>query len=292
MAGEASYLVPLLGGLAGSAHCLGMCGPFALAIAQGGHAPTRTLLYNTGRIGTLLGLGAVSGALGAAVTAQGPAAFAGRILALAAGTHMLAIALEGLGMTRALGERAGTMVRATVGRVLAPVLRAPGMAAPLAFGALNALLPCHLIYAFAAQAAATASPVSGTLVMAAFGLGTLPAMLGAGLLGHRLAPRLRASLSRLAALLVLAFALLTIARGLGVLPGHAEHAEQHGRHHELHHGEHDRRPEDAAPGEGAIPREGRADRDRNGHVAEPDAAEVAVVHVPPDRSVDEHEEQH
>jgi sulfite exporter TauE/SafE len=264
-----------------------MCGPFALAIAQGGHPRTRTLLYNAGRIGTLLGLGAVSGALGAAVTAQGPAVFAGRILALVAGTLMLAIALEGLGVARVLGERAGTVVRATVGRVLAPVLRAPGAAAPLAFGALNALLPCHLIYAFAAQAAATASPVSGTLVMGAFGLGTLPAMLGAGLLGHRLAPRLRASLSRMAAVLVLAFALLTIARGLGVLPGHAEHAEQHGRQHELHHGEHDGRAEHAGPGEGAVPRERRAGGDRNDQVARGDAAEVAVVHVPPDRPVDE-----
>ena len=51
----AYYLLPLLGGLAGSAHCLGMCGPFALAIAQGGQARTRTLLYNAGRLGTLLG---------------------------------------------------------------------------------------------------------------------------------------------------------------------------------------------------------------------------------------------
>jgi sulfite exporter TauE/SafE len=283
----AYYLLPLLGGLAGSAHCLGMCGPFALAIAQGGQARTRTLLYNAGRLGTLLGLGAVSGALGAAVVTQGPAAFAGRMLAVVAGVFMLAIALEGLGAMRVLGERVGTTVRTTVGHVLAPVLRAPSAAAPLAFGALNALLPCHLIYAFAAQAAATASPVSGTLVMAAFGLGTLPAMLGAGLLGHRLAPRLRAELSRAAAVLVLAFALLTIARGLGLLPGHAEHAEQHGRQHELHHGQHDGRAEGTGPGKGAIPSEGRARGDRNGQVAQRDAAEVAVVHVPPDRPVDD-----
>jgi sulfite exporter TauE/SafE len=292
MAGEAYYLVPLLGGLAGSAHCLGMCGPFALAIAQGGHPRRRTLLYNTGRIGTLLGLGAVSGALGAAVIAQGPAAFAGRLLAMVAGTLMLAIALEELGLTRMLGERVGIVVRATIGRMLAPVLRAPGVAAPLAFGAFNALLPCHLIYAFAAQAAATASPVSGTLVMAAFGIGTLPAMLGAGFLGQGLAPRLRSSLSRVAAVLVLGFAVLTIARGLGVLPDHAEHAEQHGRQHELDHGEHDGRAEKTRPREGAIPQESGADRDRNGQVADRDAAEVAVVHVPPDRSVDKHEEQH
>ena len=56
-------------------------------------------------------------------------------------------------------------------------------AAPLAFGVLNGLLPCPLVYAFAAQAAASGGPLQGLQVMAAFGLGTFPAMLAMGGLG-------------------------------------------------------------------------------------------------------------
>ena len=48
---------------------------------------------------------------------------------------------------------------------------------------LNGFLPCPLVYAFAAQAAASGGPASGFLTMAAFGLGTFPAMLMMGGIG-------------------------------------------------------------------------------------------------------------
>jgi sulfite exporter TauE/SafE len=63
------------------------------------------------------------------------------------------------------------------------LLKAPGFAAPLAFGVLNGLLPCPLVYAFAAQAAASGGPLAGVQIMAAFGLGTFPAMLAMGGIG-------------------------------------------------------------------------------------------------------------
>lgn len=229
-------LVPLMGGLAGSLHCVGMCGPFALALGSGPHRLRRSALYNLGRVGTLLGLGAISGTLGAVVVASGPALWAGRALSLVAGVCMLVIALETLGVASVVGPRLAALAHATVGQALASVLRSRTAAAPLAFGALNALLPCHLIYAFAAQAAATTSAVEGTAVMAAFGFGTVPAMLGLGMAGQVFTPRRRAQVGRVAGVVVLAFALLTIARGVGLLPGHAEHGQEHGGHHQLDHG--------------------------------------------------------
>ena len=78
-------LLPFVGGLAGSLHCVGMCGPFALALGSGERRVWGSVLYNLGRVGTLLGLGALCGTVGAAVIASGPAALAGRALALAAG---------------------------------------------------------------------------------------------------------------------------------------------------------------------------------------------------------------
>lgn len=230
-----AYLLPFFGGLAGSLHCVGMCGPFALALGAGDGRVRRTLLYQVGRVGTLLGLGAVAGTLGAIVVASGPAYVAGRVLALVAGFCMLAIALEALGLASILGPRLAAMARATVGRALDAVLRSPSPAAPLAFGAFNAFLPCHLIYAFVAQAAATASAVEGAAVMGAFAMGTVPALLGVGMGGGMLSPALRRRLGPLAGVFVLGFALLTIARGAGLLPDHAQHREQHGGHHQLEH---------------------------------------------------------
>jgi sulfite exporter TauE/SafE len=231
------YLLPFFGGLAASLHCVGMCGPFALALGAGTHRVWRGVLYNLGRVGTLLGLGAMSGALGAAVVASGPTAVAGRVLAIVAGCCMLVIALETLGVASVVGPRLAALAQATVGRALGGVLRSRSAAAPLAFGAFNALLPCHLIYAFAAQAASTASALHGAAVMAAFGLGTVPAMLGLGVAGAWFAPHQRQRLSRVAGVLVLAFALLTIGRGLGLLPDHAANGQHDGGHHQLDHGE-------------------------------------------------------
>ena len=238
-----SYLLPFVGGLAGSLHCVGMCGPFALALGAGDRRIWRGMLYNLGRVGTLLGIGAMSGTLGAVVVASGPAAVAGRALAIVAGCCMLVIALETLGVTSVLGPRLAALAQATVGRALSGVLRSRSAAAPLAFGAFNALLPCHLIYAFAAQAASTASALDGAAVMAAFGLGTVPAMLGLGVAGRFVPALHRQWLGRVAGLLVLGFALVTIGRGMGLLPDHAAHGQQHGRYHQLDHGERHAGPE-------------------------------------------------
>ena len=86
---------------------------------------------------------------------------------------------------------------------------------PLALGVMNAFLPCHLIYAFAAQAAATASVGAGALTMLAFGLGTVPAMLALGLTRVLARPAVRARLSTVAGVLVIVFGAVTLARGFG-----------------------------------------------------------------------------
>jgi sulfite exporter TauE/SafE len=114
------------------------------------------------------------------------------------------------------------LAQATVGRWLGGVMASSSLAAPLAIGVFNALLPCQLIYAFAARAAATASLSAGALVMLSFGLGTLPAMLGLGLSHSLLRPALRVRLARSSSWIVVAFGILTVLRGL---------LGTHGAHH-------------------------------------------------------------
>ena len=217
-----AYALVFAGGLAGSLHCVGMCGGFPLALAGGSRANVgRQLLYNLGRLNTLVAIGALSGALGAAAVARGPAVALERTLALVAGTFMLIVGLEMVGVLRALTARGAALAQATVGRLLGGVIRSRSPMAPLALGVFNAFLPCQLIYAFAARAASTASIGEGMLTMLAFGAGTVPAMLAVGTARALVPAAVRARLSLASGVVVLALGALTLLRGVGLAHGHA-----------------------------------------------------------------------
>lgn len=219
-----SHLLPFLGGLAGSLHCVGMCGAFPLAL--GGVSSgrwRRQALYNLGRVNTLVFIGAASGAAGAALVATGPVVLAERLLAVVAGSLMVLVGLEMLLPFTFLTRFGAALAHVTVGRMLASVVRSRSAAAPLALGVFNAFLPCQLIYAFAAQSAGTASVAAGMTTMLAFGLGTVPAMLAVGVVPGLVHPALRARLARVVAVLVVLFGAFTVLRGLELLP-HALHA--------------------------------------------------------------------
>jgi sulfite exporter TauE/SafE len=76
--------------------------------------------------------------------------------------------------------------------------------------------PCPLVYAGVAAAAATGGPLTGALTMAGVGLGTVPALLLSAAFGSMLSAVWRRNVARVAGLLLVAFAALTIARGFGV----------------------------------------------------------------------------
>jgi sulfite exporter TauE/SafE len=215
-----AYLLVFLGGVAGSLHCVGMCGGFPLAlsgVAQRGNFQ-RQILYNLGRLNTLVFIGMLSGAAGAALVATGPVRVLERALAVVAGVFMILVGLEVLGLLAHFTARGAALAQATIGRLLGGVIRSRSPLAPLALGVFNAFLPCQLIYAFAARAASTASMVDGMLTMLFFGLGTFPAMLALGLTGLLARPALRARLSLASGLLVVALGLVTLLRGLDLLP--------------------------------------------------------------------------
>ncbi len=220
------YVFAFLGGLAGSLHCVGMCGAFPLALARAGQQGNlaRQVLYNAGRLNTLAFVGALSGGLGAALVASPSVQLAERVLAVVAGVVIVLVGLEMLGLVARLSTRFAVLPQRALASSLGSVLASGSRGAPLALGVVNAFLPCHLVYAFAARAAATASALEGALVMLAFGLGTMPAMLTLGLARLLARPALRSRLSLAAGVLVVAFGVLTVLRG--VLPP-GTHAHLH-----------------------------------------------------------------
>jgi uncharacterized protein len=230
-----SLLPVFVVGLLGSVHCAGMCGgivgalsvaPMRLHAARPARpALANALAYNLGRIGSYLLAGALAGGIG-----QGAGALA-RLPALQAGAYWMAnlmLAMLGLylmdawrGLARL--EQGGQVLW----RHVQPLLRrlAPAQGAGfgpgrmLAAGLLWGWLPCGMVYSVLATAMLSGSALGGALVMLAFGLGTLPMLLGLGLLGARLRAALRRRGVRLACgALVLGFGLLGLARAAGGLP--------------------------------------------------------------------------
>ncbi len=171
----------LLLGLVGSTHCLAMCSGFAVCLAA--RERDNTLWYHLGRWGSYVLLGALMGALGVAFKSTWDHT-AGRGFMLVAGALM---GVMGLALAGWLPKLAGGGTH--VSRWLRPLLVSPSPRSAFSVGSLTGLLPCGLLYAALARAAASAHPLAGALLMAAFWLGTTPLLV----LGGWLLPRLPAS---------------------------------------------------------------------------------------------------
>jgi uncharacterized protein len=171
----------LASSLLGSAHCAGMCGGLALAAIgpQDGARAPRQVGYHLGRLASYALLGAAAGLAGGAVDDVGILVGTQRVAAMVAGLGIAAFGLAAI--ARSLGARVprAGVPRAMVAlaqRVHSWTLRLPPRFRGVPIGLATPLLPCGWLFAFAAIAAASAAPSTGALVMAAFWLGTVPAV--------------------------------------------------------------------------------------------------------------------
>ncbi len=204
-------------GALGSAHCIGMCGPFAVAIGAGSKHwrsnLARQLIYTLGRVFTYAFLGAVAGFGGWSLAEKTPwLAGAPAILAMVAGALLIVQGLLILGWLQWpwLKHSAGACTAASLFR---DFFRQPGLSGVFLAGLFTGFLPCGLVYAFLAMAASSASVAGGAMTMTAFGLGTLPVMAATGLGGSLLRGQWRGPLFRLAACAVLVAGMASVARG-------------------------------------------------------------------------------
>lgn len=238
-----AYLLVFLAGLAGSLHCVGMCGGFACALGGDprgrGAALRRQLLYNAGRITTYAFLGSLAGLLGAALVGgpedSGPLLLAQRLLSFVAGLLMVLVGLQFAGWLRRVHVAPLGPGGLAAAGALHSLLRTPGAGAPLALGVFNGFLPCPLVYAFLAHTAAVClgdpgrAVTTGALTMTAFGLGTLPALLLAWWLGSGLRTLALRSFWRrrgvqLAGAFIVLLGLVTLLRGTLAPGDHIIHA--------------------------------------------------------------------
>ena len=201
-------------GAAGSAHCIGMCGPIALAVPSPGNGwrarLMSTLILNSGRVSTYALLGALFGAFGTGLRLAG---LQQSVSIIAGAVLLLSVIVPGL------LERWSPTGRLSlwIGRLRGALARNLKRTAPEAVfftGALNGLLPCGLVYAAAIGAAAMGTMQHGALFMMLFGLGTLPALIGLRMSGSMIGTSARALLRKASPVLVSALAVLMILRAL------------------------------------------------------------------------------
>ncbi len=209
-------------GLLGSGHCVGMCGPIALALgprSDESRVLHRTLLYNLGRITTYVAIGATVAGLGSGMTHVLPLVRVQVWLTVLAG---ILLAWFGLALLRVLPEPAllrqvdgsrlpfvGTLLRTMVGgRNVMPAL-------PL--GLLLGFLPCGLSMAAFTRAISAERAMDGAVLVLAFGVGTLPAMMLLTGLAGRLGAKHRRAGELIAGVVMIAMAAQHLSRALAAL---------------------------------------------------------------------------
>lgn len=206
---DSGLLTLFLVGFLGGTHCVGMCGGIvgALSVGGGGRWPLH-LAYNAGRIASYGVAGAIAGALGGAslvLEGQLPVRLA---LYVIASLMLVALGLYLLGVTRVLAftERLGQNLWRRIQPLTRRFLPARSVTQAFPLGLLWGWLPCGLVYSALAMALTAGSAARGAAMMLAFGLGTLPNLLLAGVLLGRLTTFTRKPAVRAAAgTLVLGF---------------------------------------------------------------------------------------
>jgi len=203
-------------GLLGSAHCFGMCaglsGLFAVNASVASLRPqlAMAIAYNSGRVLSYAFLGAVVAILGQTIVDAIPNMAAP--VRFASGLLIIVVGLQVAFGWRFLApvEKAGAHIWKHIAPAAKSLLPVTSIPKALGLGLLWGWLPCGLVYSVLLLAATTASPFDGGIVMIAFGLGTMPAMIATGISASRLAQFM--SRKRLGAgLLIVLIGVLTLA---------------------------------------------------------------------------------
>ena len=207
-------------GVAGSVHCLAMCGGLSGALGMRsrklGASPARTFLHNAayqiGRVGSYMTAGALCGSFGALLATLLDLSSLTRGLRVVAGLLLIAISLRVLVGWRLFGglERLGAKFWMRLSPLARPIQQ-NHLGGSLLLGALWGWLPCGMVYSMLLFAALSGSALQGAATMLMFGVGTWPAMLGGSLLSAQL---WRVSAARgfhtAAGALLLVFGVLTV----------------------------------------------------------------------------------
>lgn len=204
-------------GILGSFHCLGMCGPIAIAIPHRSSSRLgillESLVYNFGRVITYSVMGLLLGFVGTPLRLAGIQEY----VAVATGILMLLFLIiprkyyQGTGNIKFVNSFVMSFKRK-----FNEFFNSKSMFSLLIFGFLNGLLPCGLVYIALAGSFASTDLLTSTLYMSAFGIGTVPMLALLYFTKNMLTLNLRKKLTKLIPYGVALVAILMILRGLSL----------------------------------------------------------------------------
>lgn len=202
-------------GFFGSFHCIGMCGPIALALPGSDSSKWNLIigriLYNLGRVVTYSLLGALFGIVGHSIALAGFQ----QVLSVTLGLLVIAAVfiksryytiLQKKFRLERLFDRLKTLISAK--------FKKQGMSTLFTIGILNGLLPCGFVYVGLAGSLTTGTIWGGSIFMALFGVGTFPAMMAMSLAPGFMSISFRRHINKAIPVLAVLFGAYLIYRGL------------------------------------------------------------------------------
>ncbi|BBC22287.1 sulfite exporter TauE/SafE family protein [Pseudanabaena sp. ABRG5-3] len=227
-------LVAALGFLGSFGHCVGMCGPLTVAFSLSGkdkNPPNNSrswqqhfyfhILLNIGRILSYAIAGAAIGAIGSVLVASGQLAGIEsdlrRWLAILTGIllvwmGMVQIKPDGLPNMPFLNPMALVGLHQRLSAAMMKLSLHSHPLTPALLGMTWGLIPCGFLYTAQIKAAETSNMTQGALTMLAFGIGTLPSMIGIGVFAGLLSRDRRSQLFRMGGWITLTIGILTLLR--------------------------------------------------------------------------------
>ncbi len=204
-------------GLFGSSHCIGMCGPIAIALpipnSNNLSFVTGRLLYNLGRVTTYSFLGAVFGLLGSRLVISGFQ----QSVSIALGVAIMIAVLIPRGYKTIISQhKLVQKITLPLKSGISDLFKRGTFSSMFLIGLLNGFLPCGLVYVALAGAIASGDAISGTAVMILFGLGTVPTMFAATIFGKFININIRRKITKAVPVFALVLGLLFILRGMGL----------------------------------------------------------------------------
>ena len=225
-----SLVGAFLVGIMGAGHCIGMCGGLVGALSANipQKSGSNTLVnqlgylfsYNSGRIISYASAGALVGLSTNALGLLFDVDLYLLVLRIIAGIMMIITGLyiaqiwSGVVQIERLGKGLWKLVSPIANRFI------PIKSKPHAFiaGGLWGWLPCGLVYSMLTWAVAAGNALDGALIMAAFGLGTLPALLSAGVAASTFSRWVqKGAVKKVSGMLLIGFGLQTLYVAIGQL---------------------------------------------------------------------------
>ncbi len=204
-------------GAVGSLHCVGMCGPLSLALPTQHLSGTRKflslLLYQVGRIITYSIFGLLFGLAGRSIYMAGIQ----QRFSILLGVIILLLSLFYFLRKTRIRLSFLDQFYIFIQQLISGLLRkAKGPAGFFLMGVANGFLPCGMVYLAVAAAISSTGISQAVAFMAAFGAGTLPAMMIVAYLGQVISLSVRRAMRKAVPYFVVIMAVVLILRGLNL----------------------------------------------------------------------------